>query len=126
MLTEEILARSVQLVREHFDAINRGDAAEVQAQLFQPPGMSSRPLEVYVTELLGLRPFVLERAELVATEEPKETERGRLGRVRVAITVSSPVIGTRSEVVPVWWFPDTDEVRIAVRFSNWLVAPRPA
>jgi hypothetical protein len=54
---EQLTARAVALVKEHFECVNRGDLEGARAPLFFPATMDSRPVDVYLAGMARTAPF---------------------------------------------------------------------
>jgi len=120
----ELGERAVELVKAHFDAVNRADADVVRAQLFQPTHAPPMPLETYVAKLIALRPFDLKVATSTGWRPPHETQHGVVATVWVTVEFTQRSLGSRTERLPVWWFPDTSNLLIAVRRHDWIEESR--
>ena len=118
MNIEKMTDRTIELWRQFFAALNEGDQDVVSSLLFQPDGQSTEPLQRYVAAMVDLAPFELISVEVREVLPPKSNQHGTLVSIRTTVKFRSEKTSERCERAPVWWFPDTDELLIAVRWLN--------
>lgn len=112
--------QSVELVRYFFQRANVGDAENVRACLFHPPTISERSLDIYVDDMLRNAPYTLRRVWFRRMDAPRVRRWGNIATVWVGVKVCTATTPIQQEMLPVWWYPETDERTIGARIRFWL------
>jgi hypothetical protein len=117
---EAIIARARSLVERHFALLNLGDLAAARQQLFSPPGLAEDPLDRYVEIMHQLTPFRRVSVSVSGFEDVRRKRHGDVVTVWLHVGVVS-ALGERWADLAVYWFPGSDECRIAARPSHWVL-----
>ncbi len=86
--------------------------------LFQPKRLSTKPLRRYVAAMEGLGPFELIDVEVRSVLPPRSNQHGTVVSIGTTVRFRSEKVSEGRERAPVWWFPTTNELLIAVRWLN--------
>jgi hypothetical protein len=113
-------ARALALVHSHFSFLNEGNLVAAREQLFFPPGMDTKPLDVYVETMRQMAPFQLVSSQVTRIDELRRKRHGVVASIWVNVEVRCS-LGERSADIVVWWFPDGDKCQISARPSHWVV-----
>lgn len=108
------------LLSKHIAALNHRDENLAKQHLFHPAGASTKPLDIYVRDMIEMGPYRDVRTSVVDIEPPRQKRHGICATVWVKLEANVSALGSRSEDIPVWWFPDSGKMVVAARLSNWL------
>jgi len=112
--------RAVELVESHFRLLNDGNLAAARAQLFSPPGVTEKPLDVYVETMHRLGPFKLHLCRVQRYEAPRKKRHGMVATVHVSVEVDFQ-LGHESTNIIVWCFDEPAQCLISARPSHWVL-----
>ena len=112
--------RALELVQSHFRLLNDGNLAAARAQLFSPPGVTEKPLDVYVETMHRLGPFELRRCHVKRYEAPRKKRHGTVATVCVNVEVHFQ-LGSKTTDIIVWCFDEPKQCLISARPSHWVL-----
>lgn len=113
-------ARAIELVRKHFELLNKRSLQRARRQLFFPPGTNDRPLTVYLEAMVRLAPFKVLAISISRFEEVRAKRHGDVATIWIEVTVSC-ALGERGTVITIWWFPQTNQLKISARPTDWVL-----
>jgi ketosteroid isomerase-like protein len=115
---ERIAAQATAVVRDHFAALDRGDADAARAGLFVPPGADAA-IATYLTAMAAMAPFQLLRCAPRRFEEFPRRVHGIAATVWVSV-IADGALGERAADLTVWWYHADDRCLIATRPDAWV------
>jgi len=115
-----LIVRAERLIRDHFEHLNNGELADARQQLFSPPGMSAKPVDVYLHTMREMAPFTVISLELREFEDVRKKRHGPVATTWITVAVNCS-LGQRAADFFVWWFPTTDQSLIASRPTAWVL-----
>lgn len=113
-------SKALGLVADHFDALNNKDAERARRHLFHPPTLDTRPLDIYVRDMIAMGPYQLIASSVSRVAPPRMKRHGVFGTVWVDVEVDVLALGRRKVSLPVWVSPDSNELLLGIRLSDWL------
>jgi hypothetical protein len=119
---DAIAERAVAVVRDHMEALTRGDLAAAREALFVAPG-GDAAIDAYLQGMARLAPFEIRACEARRFQEFPRKMHGIASTVWVSVAVGCAA-GERAAEIMVWWYPAEGRARMSNRPMAWLADAR--